>query len=487
LSSSSSSASSGSGGDGGGGGSGSTSERSSPDPAVADPVADPASDPAADHAPAAPAATAAATTLDRAPVFDGLINAALAHEIALDDQFRLQPPSEEDPASLQGRVRAQLERAFFDGIRRDMAASPPDYSGLLRLMAEVRDGIMAVTLPGQEALRAQIAAYFDEEHAAQRLRDGAFDFAEQQTAIVAKLGQLCAAARDDDVHALSAVREPVAFYKACLDLVRVMRLDLANFYIGTMRRTIRERAVRVEKANFSAGLQAGILRLDNTTAWLRTAAEQVRQGGTFGDCFNLALLQLLDGPPLGEDAWPETLALDRQRLSEMAHEVAVATITAASHTIACGSVPALRELRHFTDEMARVIPVVIGTDEEPRSRAGHVAVQTVALINSSLQAIGRDPLPADQAANIRGQIERLQEEGHPVMALLRRRIRGSLLRILNVDASGTAQEEATLPRNAGLDVVAPQICSIGKRLARLSAHNRAVHADTYDAILARCL
>lgn len=414
-------------------------------------------------------------------VLDGLFNAAIAHEIALDDDFRLEPPPAADPESMEARVRQQMQRAFFDTIRQEMEASPPSYARLLGLVAEVRDSLMAVTMPSQDALRLQISAYFDLDHMQQQLTAGAFDFDQQQRDIAAKLGQLCAAARDEQVAALAATQEPVAFYKACLDLSSAMRLDMANFYINTLRPKIRAQAVQVEKANFQRALDEGVLQLTNTTTWLEAAAETA-SSRKFGDVFSAAVLSLLDGPA----AWPETVLLDEKRVSQLAREITVATITAAVHTVASGSVPAMRELKSFRQEIARVVPVVIGAEDEPNSRVGHVAAQTVAIINASLLAIGQEPLSKDRAAAVVGQLERLQDPAHPVMALLRRRVRENLLRVLRADDAGTKADH-TLPRNSGLDTVADEICDAGRKLARLSAHNRAVHSDRYDTILTRLL
>lgn len=65
-------------------------------------------------------------------------NMTLAHEIAVNPEFRLQPyePSEN---SLEKNVKEMIHKAFWCSIREQLARDPPCYDDAIQLLADIKE------------------------------------------------------------------------------------------------------------------------------------------------------------------------------------------------------------------------------------------------------------------------------------------------------------------------------------------------------------
>lgn len=65
-------------------------------------------------------------------------NMTLAHEIAVNPEFRLQPyePSEN---SLEKNVKEMIHKAFWSSIREQLARDPPCYDDAIQLLADIKE------------------------------------------------------------------------------------------------------------------------------------------------------------------------------------------------------------------------------------------------------------------------------------------------------------------------------------------------------------
>lgn len=71
---------------------------------------------------------------------NGMTNMALAHEIALDKNFKLEtlePPND----SLQKRVKETMHNIFWQLLAQELAEDPPNYNQALTLLAEIKEVI----------------------------------------------------------------------------------------------------------------------------------------------------------------------------------------------------------------------------------------------------------------------------------------------------------------------------------------------------------
>ena len=100
-----------------------------------------------------------------------MTNEQMAHELLMDPTFQLDAAggcSAENPA--HHRIREMFHQAFWDSLEDDLKLTPPCFTRILRVLAEIRDGI-------QDTARGRVSIhdFIDVPFIETRLADGAFD------------------------------------------------------------------------------------------------------------------------------------------------------------------------------------------------------------------------------------------------------------------------------------------------------------------------
>ncbi|KAG9127109.1 hypothetical protein FRC07_000613, partial [Ceratobasidium sp. 392] len=111
---------------------------------------------------------------------------------------------------------------------------------------------------------------------AQELRHGVFDSRGVFRTLGAVLKQHCAPMRDRAVEMMvSVAARPgggVRAVRMCLEILELMKLDIANHQLQALRPYLFETAVEFELKTFQERHERGLLTLTTTQAWLRKAA-----------------------------------------------------------------------------------------------------------------------------------------------------------------------------------------------------------------------
>jgi hypothetical protein len=266
----------------------------------------------------------------------------IAHELLLDPQFQLAPyePSDAD-SPVFSRVRAEFHRAFWDGVTADLRRTPPCYAGVLRVMAEVREGMLEVAA---DTPAATIEAAIDLDSIATRVVLGALPWSDVRDlvgGIVSLMRSMQEPPRANETMALwhtlgarileAPPQEQPSVLSATLEFLvnraNTMRIDTANARLRRIAPIIRDHGVDYERGKFSEKLLAGGLTLDRTTAWIKRALQRAPGADLLPDVIagkpdafvrvlDAAMLSLIVDPePLTGDTVPETLLLDTQRLA----------------------------------------------------------------------------------------------------------------------------------------------------------------------------
>lgn len=68
----------------------------------------------------------------------GMQNMALAHEIAVDKNFKIDKLEPEDD-TLHKKVKEIVHKAFWDILSNELSQDPPIYNQALRLLAEIKE------------------------------------------------------------------------------------------------------------------------------------------------------------------------------------------------------------------------------------------------------------------------------------------------------------------------------------------------------------
>ncbi|RXG59453.1 T-complex protein 11-like protein 1 [Armadillidium vulgare] len=177
---------------------------------------------------------------------NGVSNMVLAHEIAVDKNFKLEkfePPED----SLERKVRDTMHKAFWDNLAEQLKEDPPDYTQAFVLLQEVRDNLLEITLPHHTRLRQEINEKFDVELIKQQAEHGVLNFEEYSQYVLFIMARLCAPVRDEVIQGLMKEKDIVTIFRGVMETLDFMRLDMANFTIQQIRPHIIAQSVEYER------------------------------------------------------------------------------------------------------------------------------------------------------------------------------------------------------------------------------------------------
>merc|ERR1711936_1068270 len=247
----------------------------------------------------------------------GLTNMALAHEIAVDKDFSLQKiqPANE----VEKKVKEIMQKAFWDLLEQQLAADPPQYTQALTLLTEIKSMLYSILLPQHEKLKEKIEGILDIEVIQQQIDNDCLEFEKYAGYILGLMGMLCAPVRDEQIAALKQMTEVVPLFRGIMETLELMKLDMANFTIQTVRGTIEKESKDYERNKFQEFLDTQEDGLATTREWL------VRHAPTQEEIDDPKYKKLLGARILNEAyieilEWdeyyqlPETLVMDMKRI-----------------------------------------------------------------------------------------------------------------------------------------------------------------------------
>ncbi|XP_039390808.1 T-complex protein 11 homolog isoform X3 [Mauremys reevesii] len=310
----------------------------------------------------------------------------IAHEIVVNRDFKLQEVNF-SPNSLESRVKETLHKAFWDSLKEQLSASPPDYTHVIQLLQEIKETILSLLLPRHSRLRGQIEEALDMELITQEAEHGALDIPNLTMYILGTMAMLCAPIRDEEVQRLRGVTDPVQLLREIFRVLDLMKMDMVNFTIQSLRPHLQDHSIQYEQKKFQELLAKLPNSLDHTTEWLHKAAAEVsasslsspshpevhgspaplslgavsRSSSTPSpmSVLNQGYMNLLRWEP-GLEKYPETLLMDQARLQEVQLQVNQLTIIAAVLLVSssvCGS--ALFSSPGFVDRLKRVTKALL--------------------------------------------------------------------------------------------------------------------------------
>ncbi|EMP32335.1 T-complex protein 11 like protein, partial [Chelonia mydas] len=434
----------------------------------------------------------------------------IAHEIVVNRDFKLQEVNF-SPNSLESRVKETLHKAFWDSLKEQLSASPPDYTHVIQLLREIKETILSLLLPRHSRLRNQIEEALDMELIRQEAEHGALDIPNLTTYILGTMAMLCAPVRDEEVQRLQGVRDPVQLLREIVRVLDLMKMDMVNFTIQSLRPHLQDHSVQYEQKKFQELLAKLPNSLDHTTEWLHKAAAEVSASSlsspshpeVHGSPVQLSLgavsrssatpspmsvlnqgyMNLLHWEP-GTEKYPETLLMDQARLQEVQLQVNQLTIIAAVLLVSssvCGS--ALFSSPGFVDRLKRVTKALL--EGLPHTRfqealldiSNHVHQE----VTECLLQLGYPAFTDDKSASLKGQIRSIAEEDNAVRSVIEQRIHS----FLNLHLSPSAQNSRSLPK--GLAPIEEELLEVGHRFGSMIHHNRQVYGPYYLGILKKVL
>lgn len=288
-------------------------------------------------------------------------NMTLAHEISVDQNFKLEKPQME-PDSLEKQIHDTVHKAFWQSLKEDFEKDPVDYKHALVIIGEAKAGLLSLLLPNHVKFREQIEAVLDMDLMKQAMDKNLFDYKQYALFIIDTMSKLCAPARDADLEKLSKMDEPVDVFRGIMETLELLKLDMANYTIQQMRPHIQQQVVAYEQKKFKEVLETqkevGVDGLAATKEWLSRAGKRIKSNETIGSykyengptpsaICNEAFMELFVWK--SAMSFPETLAMDELRFNEIYVKcrkfLVVCAIINTVYSLVGESIRGLEELR----------------------------------------------------------------------------------------------------------------------------------------------
>ncbi|XP_054475519.1 T-complex protein 11-like protein 1 [Anoplopoma fimbria] len=428
----------------------------------------------------------------------GVNNMALAHEIMVNQAFQVKP-AELPEGSLERHVKEIMHKAFWDCLEAELKEEPQTYGHSIKLLSEIRETLLSFLLPGQGRLRSRIEEVLDLPLIQQQAENGALDIGKLSQFIVGMMGSLCAPCRDEDISKLKEITEIVPLLKAIFSVLDLMKVDMANFALTSIRPHLMQQSVEYERGKFQMFLEKHPNALDYTEKWLEDTVRCLREEGSSSSSASS------DPPPLlpvnvhnhayfrllrwnhASDPFPETVLMDQVRFQEMHREeeqlVLLSSVLLIVYTTTGEAISGLPGLM----EKLKSIVTVMLADLHAASFNIQEALATIGEklcveLSQCLSQHGYSPLSADRKSTLKGQISAIVQPDNTVRKLMESRIQNYLLASLE---SSQHKTPPTLP--GGLAPVSKEVKELAVRFSRLINFNKLVFSPFYTKILQKLL
>ncbi|XP_028042954.1 T-complex protein 11-like protein 1 [Bombyx mandarina] len=417
----------------------------------------------------------------------GMQNMALAHEIAVDNDFKLEPFDPPDN-SYQKLVKETMHRAYFDILREQLNSNPPEYKQALILLEDVKQGLFSILLPRHTRIREMIEEVIDADFIKQQAETNSLDFKKYANFVVDLMAKLAAPARDEMIQNITTLTDTVEVFRAILEALEVLKLDLANTLITMIRPHVQKESVQYERAKFDEMLKVSEDGLQNTREWLKRHIDKTDLSIPVTDqniirnvtaqTLAKAYLELLEWD--SSKGYPETVAIDAPRFSELGVQVyrmsCAAALLLASPACSSDADTAARHKEALKQKLFIIIDEA-SNDTELRSVLPSVAEEVVLATEQLLEKLNQPPLNSETKELIRTQIISLGDPEHRVREIVRQRVL-EFLKVILVCGGGSRQ----IP--VGLSVLSRELTDVSGTLLRYVMHNKAVFTQHYLDIVA---
>ncbi|XP_019406877.1 PREDICTED: T-complex protein 11-like protein 1 [Crocodylus porosus] len=435
----------------------------------------------------------------------GVTNMALAHEIVVNGDFRIKP-TELPEGSLEKKVREIVHKAFWDCLEAQLNEDPPTYDHSIKLLGEVKETLLSFLLPGHSRLRNQITEVLDLDLIKQEAENGALDISKLASFIIQMMGTLCAPARDEEIKKLKDIHEIVPLFRAIFSVLDLMKMDMANFAVSSIRPHLMQQSVEYERKKFQELLEKQPNSLDFVTDWLQEASDDLTKlrhinlsspfdGGPAASGIpvlcpvsvqNRAYLKLLKWDHVHQP-FPETMLMDQSRFQEMQLELEQLILIGAVLLVTFNAAgTALSGLPGFADKIKTIVKVLLAGMHLPSFNLGDalatIGEKVCAEVNSCLSHHGFTPFTTEKETVLKGQIQAVANPDNTICKLIDSRIQTFLESYL------VSSHQKFLPAiPGGLGPIQKELEEIAVKYVRLVNYNKMVFSPYYDTVLSKIL
>ncbi|KAI9867281.1 MAG: hypothetical protein M1813_009559 [Trichoglossum hirsutum] len=425
-------------------------------------------------------------------------NRFLVHELAINREYRIGAAS-----TVTSHVRETLNRAVFDGMRRDIQAGVGD-RWIIAMVENLRDRLLRLLQPHQSesSLYTVVSETLDPVLIENECRQGSFSHERFFAFMQSILPKMCAPARDVDVKAFAEDRSG-DFIDRLARLVRVIDLlvlDHANFMLQVSAPDLIREAPGYEERRFAHDLATGSISLEKTKRWWRDAREKVLadltrrdlEGSnqhihrpTFEKIYFRGLTDVaIATSKLQDSELPETLYLDTNRVMRFRRRslriVAVGSILLTAKNLL------KRDVRTQWKTEADRIWKILKDNESSESARSDAAAEIISTIEFSHTL---PPATKVQLGNIVARVLAQVQAGQitdPVMRLLFQRLKAHIfVRLSATSANDRVRVASTASEglaSSGLPEYIGMVGQMVEELMRVSDVDRKSHHMWYEKI-----
>jgi len=415
-----------------------------------------------------------------------LTNMALAHEIAVDKNFtltKIQPENE-----MEKQIKEIMQKAFWDLLKEQLESEPPVYTQAMTLFTEIKAMLYSILLPQHEKLKEKIEGILDIEVIQQQIDAEVLEFDKYAGYILGLMGILCAPVRDDQIAALKQMTEIVPLFKGIMETLEMMKLDMANFTIQTVRGTIEKESKDYERKKFQEFLDTQDDGLATTREWL------IRHAPTQEEIDDPKYKKLLGARILNEAyieilEWddyyhlPETLVMDTKRIFALRDKVERTSVSTAVILLSFSNLNAFiipmdsQRVKETVKKHTDILLQDFFEDADLLKILPSVALQVVKDVNDYLTEKNRPKLSDEVVKNLTEQIESLEDPNQRIRDLLQKRIVDFCKQIV----SSTNKSVPQLP--PGLTICKNDLGAIAGQFLKLVDYNKEVFGEFYNDII----
>ncbi|XP_073514219.1 T-complex protein 11-like protein 1 isoform X2 [Phyllobates terribilis] len=423
----------------------------------------------------------------------GVTNMALAHEIVVNGDFQIKP-AELPQGSLERTVRDIVHKAFWDCLETQFSEEPPVYDHAIILLGELKESLFSFLLPGHSRLRNQINEVLDLELIKQEAENRTLDIPKLANFTISMMGTLCAPARDEEVRKLQDIKEPVPLFRSIFAVLDLMKLDMANFAISSIRPHLIQQSVEYERKKFQDFFEKQPNSLELVTSWIKESTELLAKDSAAASSSSPCPTTVLNHAYIKLLTWdheckpfPETLVMDQIRFQEMKREATQLTLLGTLLLIIQNSTsPGITSHAAFMDRMKSLIRLLlegVGTPSDSTEEAlATVSEKICAELGSYCSQHGFTPFSAKTEESLRGQIRTAASPSNQIYRLIDSRIQTFLLHYLSAANPRSVPE---LP--GGLSPIQKELEEMAVKFVRLVNYNKMVFSPYYDSVLAKVL
>ncbi|XP_031232088.1 T-complex protein 11 X-linked protein 2-like isoform X2 [Mastomys coucha] len=430
---------------------------------------------------------------------------SIAHEIVVNQDFAVEK-NDLPENSLESKFVEKMYNAFWDHLKDQLSQTPPDFSCALELIKNIKQILMSLLLPRQNRLRNEIEEALDLDLLKQETEHGALDVPHLSNYILNLMALMCAPVRDEAVHELESIKDPVQLLRGIFKVLGLMKMDMVNYTIKNIRPYLQEHSIQYERAKFQELLDKQPDLLDCTTKWMTRAATELTTsltsvyatpGTSSGVISPFPTPKPDPDPPSlttvlyqgylnlvlrdhGNEEFPETLLMDKARLqtmrSKLRHLTILASVLLVARSFSCGVLFGSPE---FVDKLKCITKALIEEfSSKPEESMLSVSEQVSQEIHQGLKDTGLTALSSENRASLVGQLRNIAKKENCIRTIIEQRIHLFLKCCLI-----RGMQESLLDFPGGLLFIEPELAELGWKFVNLMHHNQHVFSPYYAEIL----